>query len=233
MLARAFSVVRNNEMVPAIARRWPLAAPQVNGMAFFRRPHSSKVYMSVADDDQVSDYAKTAESTWNVPGLRKEVQRLLLRCHKKVGKANQKLRSANEIVEKLSGDDNASLEELEHCPDVKELESELQDLQERLHGLNELEEQLTIIKKKESILPESVAALAIRLGVDDQPPAREPRGPGKMKGPREETSARKPYRRYYSFRNTEIRVGKKAEDNDQLTLSRQHRDDRGKSHLRF
>ena len=37
------------------------------------------------------------------------------------------------------------------------------------------------------------------------------------------TSTRKPYRRYYSD-NIEIRVGKKAEDNDELSTSPNHRD---------
>jgi predicted ribosome quality control (RQC) complex YloA/Tae2 family protein len=35
---------------------------------------------------------------------------------------------------------------------------------------------------------------------------------------------RKPYRRYFSFGNVEIRVGKQAEDNDELTTSPKHRD---------
>jgi len=73
---------------------------------------------------------------------------------------------------------------------------------------------MAVGKNKSVVLPEDIAALAIDLDVDDKPRPRPDRGPGKKKGSREETKSRKPYRRYYSYNNIEIRVGKKAEDND-------------------
>jgi len=181
--------------------------------------------MTAVDEDEAIDSTKTLESTWNVGGLKKEVQRLVLRCHKKVGKASQRLKKARETVDQLTSDDSASLEDLENCPDVDVLELELTELQNRLQNLNTLEEALQGIKKKgEASLPKETAELVLDLGVEDKPPERPPRGPTKKKGPRSSESDRKPYRRYYSFSNTEIRVGKKAEDNDELTLSPKHRD---------
>jgi hypothetical protein len=131
---------------------------------------------------------------------------------------------AKQTAEKLL-ESNTSLEELESCPDVELLELELKELQSRLKDLNTLEEQLQGIKKKSTVLPEDTAALALDLGVDDKPPARPQRGPPKPKGPSGGSSqSRKPYRCYYSFNNIEIRVGKRAEDNDDLTLNPEHRD---------
>jgi len=202
----------------------PLSAVMCN--KFPRRTIHHGLFMSTVDEDEVEEATKSIESTWNVSGLKKEVQRLVLRCHKKTGKASQKVNQAREEIERLTSDDESvTMEELENCPDIKALEMEQKELQDRLRDLNKLEELLQGIKKKgDVVLPEEIASLALNLGVDDKPPPRQPRGPGKKKGPREKTSSRLPYRRYYSYKNIEIRVGKKAEDNDELTLSPKHRE---------
>lgn len=191
-----------------------------------RRTFTSLLMTTTDDDENTADETKSLESVWDISGLKKEVTRLILRSHKKIGKASQKLRKAKETVERLTSETSeASLEELEHCPDIDAIELEVQELQERLGGLNALEDALKTVKQKKSVLPEDMATLALDLGVDDKPPARAPRGPGRQKkGPRAENKKRKPYRRYYSDNNIEIRVGKKAEDNDELSLSPKHRD---------
>jgi hypothetical protein len=181
------------------------------------------------DDDEVEGYSKTIDSEWNVPGLKKEVMRLVLRTHKKLGKANQRLTKAKKMVDQLTGDESSSsssLEDLEECPDIDTLEFELTELQSRLRKLNALEEGLRSIKakKEDKVLPEQVASLAVDLCVKDQPPTKIPRGITKPKGPSVTESFRLPYRRFYSFGGIEIRVGKQAEDNDELTMSPEHRD---------
>jgi len=151
--------------------------------------------------------------------------RLTQRCFKKIGKANERLTKAKEIVQELTSDPHATLEALENCPNLEACEVELQELQQRMRNLNSLDEMLAGLgKKKSMILPPDVAQLALDLGVDDQPPPRPVRNSPKKKGPRRDEPSRKPYRRYFSFGNVEIRVGKKAEDNDQLTMSPEHRD---------
>jgi hypothetical protein len=182
---------------------------------------SHGLFMTTVDED-VAETTKTLESTWNVSGLKKEVQRVLLRTHKKVGKAVQRVQKAQEEVDRLTSSD-ASLQELEACPDLDMLQVELSDLQKRLDQLNQLESLLKAEKGGTRVLSPETAGLALDLGVDDSPPVVEPRGPKKPKGPRERESSRLPYRRYFSFGNVEIRVGKKAEDNDALSLV--HRDD--------
>ena len=186
------------------------------------RHRSLSILMAAVD--QETNTSKTIESTWNIPGLKREVSRQVLRTHKKVGKANERLRNARETVERLAKDDTATLEELEECPDVQSFELELNELQSRLQGLNQLEDYLQSVKKKSGLLTKEMASLALDLGVNDEPPPRPERGHGRKKGPREQAKARLPYRRYYSFHNIEIRVGKKADDNDELSISPKHRD---------
>lgn len=167
---------------------------------------------------------KTLESTWNIPELKKEAARLTLRCMKKVGKTSTRLSKANDIVEELRTNPDTTQEELEACPDIATLENDLSEVKERLKKLNELEEKLQSMKKGKSVvLPEEIACIAIDLGVNDAPPKRPPRGPKKAKGPRIE-SPRMPYFKYYSENKTEIRVGRRSEDNDELSCNSKHGD---------
>ena len=133
--------------------------------------------------------------------------------------------NAQQTIEQLTNPQYQPTQaELEACPNIAQFETELQQLQERLAGLNQLEALLAPIKKKETILDENIAQLALQLQVNDAPPSPPPRGPGKKKGPREQNKTRKPYRRYFSRDQVEIRVGKQATDNDELSLNPQHRD---------
>lgn len=184
-----------------------------HGRTAFFSGRSLSILMSAVDDD-----VKTIESTWNLTGLKREVSRQSLRCHKKVSKARQRLTAAKEQVEELTTNPDVTMEQLEQCPDVDTLEVELTDLKERLSQLQQLEEALASEKNGKRVLPEATAELALALGVADEPPQKQPRGPGKPKGPRESSKSRLPYRRFYSVDQTEIRVGKQADDNDELTL---------------
>lgn len=194
------------------------------------------LFASISDDKNqaeisestiASDLSHDLERTWNIGGLKKEVSRLTVRAHKKIGKASERLHKANQEVERLTSDPDVSLEELEQCPNVDELEQDLQELQTRLQGLNKLEVLIADIagKKKDVVLPPHVAQLAFDLEIQDQPPLpNNVNRVKKEKGPRNMKSFRVPYRRYFTENKTEIRVGKQAEDNDELSLSPEHRD---------
>ncbi|KAG7369956.1 DUF814 RNA-binding domain protein [Nitzschia inconspicua] len=166
------------------------------------------------------------KTTWNLSGLRKEVSRATVRCHKKIGKASQRLQAANDQVDRLTSKDDATLDELEACPNLDALQKDVVELQTRLKQLNQLEVLLQDVKGKGNVqLPEHIAQLAVELQVDDQPTQQPERGPPKKdKGPKTMTSFRLPYRRFYTENKTEIRVGKQANDNDELSLSPEHRD---------
>lgn len=144
--------------------------------------------------DTLSSSTKTLTSLWNIPMLKKEATRAVLKCHKKIGKASTRLQQQQQ--QSPNGDD-----------ETVELQQELQDLQQRLERLNQLETELQSVKNKEQgVLPESIAKLALELEVNDEPPPRPERGPKKPKGPRKLEPSRLPYRRYYSLNNVEIRV---------------------------
>lgn len=159
---------------------------------------------SISDSDTKVDL----DRKWNVGGLQKEVSRLTVRCHKKIGKARQRLDMATQDVDQLISNPDVTVEELEDCPNVEKLEKDVKELQTRLQNLNELEVRLAELglKGKNVVLPEDVAALAIDLEVNDTPPEPQERVTKKEKGPRNMQSFRLPYRRYYSENKTEIRV---------------------------
>lgn len=153
-----------------------------------------------------NDQEKTVDRTWNIPELKREASRLTLRCHKKISKASARLAEANGIVEELRTDPNATLEQLEACPDIKSLESDLDELKLRLAKLIDLEERLKSVKSgKDIVLPTDVASLALDLGVNDTSPKPQERGTKKIKGPKI-VEPRKPYFSYYTENNIEIRV---------------------------
>mmetsp|Transcript_4033 Transcript_4033/g.5299 ORF Transcript_4033/g.5299 Transcript_4033/m.5299 type:complete len:391 (-) Transcript_4033:160-1332(-) len=187
---------------------------------------STLLFMASIEEDEAMDSVKSLESEWDIGGLKKEVNKLLMRCHKKASKARERLNNGKALAEELATDPIATLDDLDKCPNVTALEFDTKALTERLVKLSELEVKLAEMKKKKGtiVLPGETAQLALDLGVDDKPPTQQPRGPTKKKGPKISESSRLPYRRYYSFDNIEIRVGKKAEDNDELTLSSKHRD---------
>lgn len=177
-----------------------------------RQPHSfaRPLWMTATQ----SEGNVAAKKTWDIGGLKKEVERAILRCHKKLGKTNQR-------IERLTAEGTDAND------DVDEVKATLAELQARLERLNELEESVKSLpsKKKNVTIPSSIEALLTELQISDTPPPRPPRGPGKQKGPRRMETSRKPYRRYYSHDNIEIRVGKQAEDNDVITFAPEHRDD--------
>jgi len=172
----------------------------------------SSLLMTSYDDDEAEESTKTLESEWDVKGLKQEVNRLIMRSIKKVGKASTRIRKTQELLEKMTsptGSNTATERQLQSMPDMDALELELQELQSRLQNLNQLDELLSATKfSKKAVLPPEVAQLALDLGVDDQPPQISPRGETKKKGPRQKNppKTRLPYRRFYTVDKTEIRV---------------------------
>jgi NFACT protein RNA binding domain len=194
------------------ARSWRVSTSKRASPLHFALSTQSTDQLTLSDVEDTISYNKTLQSEWNVPELKKQVTRRILRCHKKVSKASQR----------LSQMPDDSQEE------ARQIQNELDHQQQSLQSLNQLESLLSNFKSKGNsvVLPEEMASLAILLQVDDGPSVNpQPRGDSKPKGPRSMSPSRLPYRRYYAQDGTEIRVGKKATDNDELTLNRQHRDD--------
>jgi len=155
----------------------------------------------------------------DIGGLRKEVDRHLQRCFKKIAKAQDRLLAAEREVDRLLSTD-APLGALETAPDTGAIAAEVAALQDRLRGLQRLEAELRSVNGP---LSDPLLGLIASLGVTDAPPDRPPRSPPKPKGPKS-VAPRKPYQSFTSADALEIRVGRSAADNDVLSLDPDHRD---------
>uniref|UniRef100_A0A7S1BVA7 NFACT RNA-binding domain-containing protein n=1 Tax=Corethron hystrix TaxID=216773 RepID=A0A7S1BVA7_9STRA len=194
----------------------------IHARRHYRSRHAKTTFFASAESD---DATNAAPKSLSVPGLKKETSRLLLRCQKKLIKANERRAKALHRWE--------SSEEYLTCPDpsslplpepVASVDETLAPLQRRLSSLFDLESALAALPGKSPALPSDVLALIEALEVTDAPPVRPPPGPKKPKGPRASASVRLPYRRFYAESGVEIRVGKSAEDNDVLSTAPEHRD---------
>ena len=134
-------------------------------------------------------------STVDWRGLRAEAARRLDRATKKIAKKSAKAKS-------LGGESAEALEK-------KEAERD---------KLRELVDALDAVDGADDAL-----ALANSLGVRDAPPPRQPRGPKKKKGP-SSTAPRLPYNAFATESGVEIRVGRRASDNDLLSCDSRYRD---------
>eukprot|EP00873_Tetraselmis_striata_P000006 jgi/Tetstr1/420270/TSEL_000139.t1 len=183
-----------------------------------RLPHAARSEAAAA----AVGGAKADEPLLKLPGLKKEVARRQTRVTKKVAKASERLRAAEQQVEALLADESADLDALERCPDTMTIEAQLDELRTELTGLNELAAALDVIKSASDKGYPAACQRARELDVDDEPPKRPARGPKKPKG--KKPPPRKPYWIYSSVDDIEIRVGRGASDNDSLSCSPAHRD---------
>ena len=87
---------------------------------------------------------------WDIGGLKTEAKRQAYRSQKKLQKATKKLREARDTVASLSNDEGVSLEQLEKCPDILDLEAEVLKLRERAQALNELLLALETVKSSKT-----------------------------------------------------------------------------------
>jgi len=171
----------------------------------------------------------------NLVNLRKEASRLYLRSVKKVEKAHDRLaRERAKAKAEAEAEGHEQKQEATSASAAMAIEVELKDLQARSSDLFKLESLLSGLKSAKSMGPggggdndhedrySTAVALATRLGVTDAPATRPPQGPKKVKG--EKLPPRQPYFTYTSADNIDIRVGRRAEDNDELSTNRRYRD---------
>ena len=162
------------------------------------------------------------KSKVNLSGLKKESDRQYLRAMKKVSKANERFNKATIKYEAFLANPNPSDKDFENCPNPDAIKEEIIILKERLKKLNTLVEMLKDTKSDKSEKYTSAIELALELEVGDEAPPREPKGKKRIKG--KQPPPRKPYYIYTSNDNIEIRVGRAATDNDELSCNPEHRD---------
>ena len=163
----------------------------------------------------------------NLKGLKAEVSRAILRTFKKVGKANERLQRAEQEYAAVMALDSPPQERLEACPDPDEFREQLVSLQSALGRLRDLEEALKAIKGEGTSVEDKaklapLLQVAAELNVSDEPPPPQERGPKKPKG--QPAAPRQPFHKHTSVDGVEIRVGRGASDNDELSCNPQYRD---------
>lgn len=168
----------------------------------------------------------------DLKGLKQEVSRAILRTFKKVGKANERLSKAEEEYAAVMATPSIDIDQarLAACPDPDEFKEQLNTLQNNLARLRDLEEALKSIKPSSgsgsgsgsSPQLQALIETAAELGVSDSPPPLPERGPKKPKGT--PAPPRMPYHVHTSVDGVEVRVGRGASDNDELSCNPVHRD---------
>lgn len=162
-------------------------------------------------------------NTEKLKGLRAESNRLYLRAFKKVSKCSERLEKANAEFQRIMSLPEPSMEELEKCPNIDEIKTELQGLQANLSALASLEQGLKDLKSGADPKFIELEALAASLSVGTEPPPKPERGEKKTKGSKVQ-EPRKPYYTYKSSDNIDIRVGRSSSDNDELSCNEKYRD---------
>lgn len=151
------------------------------------------------------------EKQWNLKGLKEEVTRQSQKAFKKVSKAHDRIYN-------LESSCNSSSESIIILDQYKQ---ELTELQNKLTMLRNVDTQLTSVRSQSDadfiqLLPE-----ICRLGLSDKPPLRPERGAKRVKP--QPTGPRLPYHIYKSIEDIEIRVGRTASDNDELSCNSKYR----------
>mmetsp|Transcript_8643 Transcript_8643/g.18461 ORF Transcript_8643/g.18461 Transcript_8643/m.18461 type:complete len:458 (+) Transcript_8643:129-1502(+) len=153
-LAGGKNECRNHEVISSSFSGWTAKSASTTSLYFSER---GTINGSSTNDGKNN-------SSINIPALKKEVTRLSLRTHKKIGKASARLRGAQESLDRLRqeimeqehdnsrDDDNSEqseeilMQKLENAPTTQQMEeyqNELSELQARLSKLNYLEEKLS------------------------------------------------------------------------------------------
>lgn len=197
------------------------------GRAIMTRMRTANFCSTVDDSHQPDTRGQEfpSSSKLNLNGLRKEANRQYLRTVKKVGKASERVNKAKAEYDAFMALENPSLADLDKCPNPEEVEAELAGLKGRLSKLQKLETRLAAIRSDNDDDYGGTIAMALELGVSDVPPPPQRKGPGK-KGKKKgfEPGPRMPYFVYQSCDHIELRVGRRAEDNDELSCNPKYRD---------
>jgi hypothetical protein len=128
----------------------------------------------IGDDSSSSSSSSNNNSvnnrtSFDIPALKKEAMRLILRTHKKIGTVSTRIRSAEDRYDKLREEgrvlDEKLLQQMEQAPDIEQYKVELTNLQSRLQKLNWLDEQLNQMKGKKQVTVEELRSSSILDGV--------------------------------------------------------------------
>jgi len=173
----------------------------------------------LSDSDSSTSVEPDAKQ-WNLKGIRNEIVRRQSRLFKKVQKANERLGQVQAKSPLLGSEDDSDVS----STNSKDIEDIISELQSQMISLNILDEDLKNIKSTSDNKFAELVPTLIALDIKDLPPPRRERVV-KEKGPKPQPAGpRLPYYRYESAEGIEIRVGKGADDNDELSCNPAYRD---------
>ena len=150
-------------------------------------------------------------TTWNLKTLRDEVNRMILRCIKKISKINERKSKAVANLSTIDDNNDSGLS----------LDEELLQLQLRLEALRNLDDSLRSVKTTNCPKFKSLIPIIDSLQINPTP-ALQVRGPKKIK--QKPPPPREPFFTYIGESGIEIRVGRGASDNDELSCNPKYRD---------
>eukprot|EP01039_Chlorochromonas_danica_P003773 gene3772-4123_t len=158
---------------------------------------------------------------WDLKGLKKEVNRQQMRAFKKVSKVSERLAREEKAFALLATSDSEVKNET--CPDPISVKQELESASQRLKAIQALEDSLAGIQSSRDPRFQVLLPVIAELNITDSAPPPPERGPKKVKnvagGPR------LPYFTFQSADGIDIRVGRTASDNDDLSCNKELRDD--------
>lgn len=182
----------------------------------FRYVTTNREGLSGSDSSEIESEIKQ----WNLKGIRNEIVRRQSRIFKKVQKANERLGQAQAKSPIVASEDDSDVS----CTSSKDIEDTILELQSQMMSLNILDEDLKNIKSTNDNKFAELIPTLIALDIKDTPTPRKERTI-KVKGPKPQPAGpRMPYYRYESVEGIEIRVGKGADDNDELSCNPAYRD---------
>lgn len=181
------------------------------------RPRHASVFFCKAPDH-------TDPTQVNLPGLKAEAARRLLRSEKKLQKAAERAAACKEQQDALFAMDDPPLPQLEALPDCDQLAATEEEERARTEQLRKLVELLAPITSVDDAAFGNALRLAQSFAVKDRPPDRPVRGPRRPKGPPPSREPRLPYRVFQGSNGAEIRVGRTAKENDRLSCDPEHRE---------
>jgi predicted ribosome quality control (RQC) complex YloA/Tae2 family protein len=163
-----------------------------------------------------SEQPSLEEKVWNIKGLKFEVARKQSWAFKKVEKVTERIRNLE--AKQLQAPDSTNEDE------ITKAKADLEEQQKLLTCLNDLNENLQCVKSASDPFFKAMIPDIVQLEISDTP-TQKPKSeqPVQIKK-KEVVSPRLPYRVYESVDGIEIRVGKGAEDNDELSCNPRYRD---------
>ena len=173
----------------------------------------NRLKSSVTDEDLT-----TKSKLINLKGLKAEVTRTYLRSIKKMGKLNERAQKFS--IDSPSEETKMAAAATTTAEEKESLEKDILELENRINSLKHLEENLAVIKSSSDPRLNGLLPLINEMKIPVHSGTSQEISSKKTKST---DAPRKPYFVYRSIDGIDIYVGRRAEDNDELSCNPEHR----------